>query len=514
MAPPADSGGAAGSVTISIGNESRSRTTVSEKNGTSERLTVSARTDSTLRRLLARADSQARRADSLTTAGDTTRARSARAMSLGNRRRAAAIARRQQQCALDSVYDAGTRRRFNGALTIALRMPCDTGRLASSTDLPKSPYDPGEALFTSADRDALVSALDLGLQPAWGPQPPKLHAGLDLTRYNRIEGLSVGASATSALGAGYTAQAIARIGTGDWVPNGELSLVRSDGRHTIGLGLFHRLGVANDDWGSPLSFGASLANLLYARDEGFFYRTFGAELLGTRTAPLFGAAVNWRLFAERQRSAGVTPNTQVSLGNAIGNARFTDNIAGQNATLLGAGAELGRSFGEDPTALRLVARLRGEAAAVNGSPLASGTTGYGRVMTEETLSRGIGSFAVALTGSAGAIAGEAPTQRLFYMGGLQTVRGQFARATGAGYVGDAFWLARAELGQNRVAFRPTVFFDAGWAGPRADWQHPGRPLTGAGIGASFMDGLIRADLARGLSPEKRTRFDIYLEARF
>jgi hypothetical protein len=514
LAPPADSGGAVGSITINIGDTPKSQTKVSEKNGQSEQITVNARIDSTLRRLLARADSQSHRADSLKLAGDTARARTARAISLGARRRAAALARRQVQCATDSVYDGGQRRRFNGALTIALRLPCDTSRLASSPDLPKSPYDTGDELFSSADRDALMNALDLSLQPAWGPQPPQLHSGLDLTRYNRIEGLSVGLSATSQLGAGYSAQALARIGTADWVPNAELSLARSDGRRTIQLGVFHRLGVANDDWGSPLSFGASLANLLYARDEGFFYRTFGAELTGNRLAPLFGASATWRLFAERQRSAGVEPNTQLSLGKAWGNARFTDNIAGQNATLAGAAGELARSFGQDPTALRLIARLRGEAAAVNGSPLASGTTGYGRVMTEGTLSRGFGSFAAAITGSAGAIAGEAPTQRLFYMGGLQTVRGQFARAIGQGYVGDAFWLARAELGRNWVSFRPTIFFDAGWAGARADWQHPGRPLTGAGVGASFMDGLVRMDLARGISPEKRTRFDVYLEARF
>jgi hypothetical protein len=141
-------------------------------------------------------------------------------------------------------------------------------------------------------------------------------------------------------------------------------------------------------------------------------------------------------------------------------------------------------------------------------------------MTEATLSRGFRSFAVSLTGSAGAIAGDAPVQRLFDIGGLQTVRGQFARPTNAaggvasGYVGDAFWLGRAELGASSVAARPVLFFDAGWAGPRADWNHPGRPLTGAGVGLSFLDGLVRTDLSHGIYPEKRMRFDLYVEARF
>jgi hypothetical protein len=39
-------------------------------------------------------------------------------------------------------------------------------------------------------------------------------------------------------------------------------------------------------------------------------------------------------------------------------------------------------------------------------------------------------------------------------------------------------------------------------------------MSGAGVGVSFMDGLVRADLARGIHPAKRFRFDVYVEARF
>jgi hemolysin activation/secretion protein len=93
---------------------------------------------------------------------------------------------------------------------------------------------------------------------------------------------------------------------------------------------------------------------------------------------------------------------------------------------------------------------------------------------------------------------------------VHTVRGQLAGTA----AGDAFWLARAELGTSVVSVRPVVFYDVGWAGDRSDWQHPGRPLSGAGVGASFMDGLIRFDLARGIYPRDQFRADIYLEARF
>ena len=127
----------------------------------------------------------------------------------------------------------------------------------------------------------------------------------------------------------------------------------------------------------------------------------------------------------------------------------------------------------------------------------------------ESLSTGLRS----LTAAGGWSVGSLPIQRAFYVGGLHTVRGQFARL-GEGRVGDAFWLGRAELGRRSMAFRPTIFYDAGWAGPRQDIGGGYRPLSGAGFGLSFLDGLLRTDLSRGIWPEKSWRFDAYLGARF
>jgi len=134
---------------------------------------------------------------------------------------------------------------------------------------------------------------------------------------------------------------------------------------------------------------------------------------------------------------------------------------------------------------------------------------------EATLARGIGRFSAALTGAVGSSVGHLPPQRAFYLGGLHTVRGQFARPDGAGRVGDTFWLGRAELGLGRMlAVRPTLFYDIGWAGARGDFTTPGRPLSGAGIGLSLLDGIARFDVARGIWPEQRWRVDFSLDARF
>lgn len=106
--------------------------------------------------------------------------------------------------------------------------------------------------------------------------------------------------------------------------------------------------------------------------------------------------------------------------------------------------------------------------------------------------------------------GSVPVQRLWYLGGVHTVRGLEAGTRS----GDAYWLARGELGSSFVAARPTVFFDLGWAGPRAEFGHPGRPISGAGIGVSMLDGLIRFDVAHGIHPDHGLRVDLYTEARF
>jgi hemolysin activation/secretion protein len=211
--------------------------------------------------------------------------------------------------------------------------------------------------------------------------------------------------------------------------------------------------------------------------------------------------------------AGREPNTQLSLGKAVGDARFERNIDAAQLTALGAGAELARTFGADPAGTRLTTRARAEGAFTDRSD-SVGTSGYGRAVFDGTVSRGLGRLAAAITGAGGIAAGDLPIQRAFYVGGLQTVRGQFARPEGAGRVGDAFWLGRAELGLGLVSARPVVFYDVGWAGPRADFTRPGQPLSGAGAGVSFLDGIVRIDVARGIRPEKRWRADLYLEARF
>jgi hypothetical protein len=406
--------------------------------------------------------------------------------------------RRREACNDISNNRTRTSTRYESQLTVITQIPCDTAKLALSPELPKSIYDENEEVFGNAEREALIAeALTLDVQPGFIPQRPVITYGLGLTRYNRIEGLSSAIAARQSLGGGYTAHALFRIGTADLAPNGELSMSRSDGRNSYSLGAYRRLGSAND-FADPFSFGSSLSALLFGRDEGFYYRAAGVELIAARNDSASGV---WRLFAEHDSDA--KKKTNWSLAKAFGSKGFDDNIDATNGNIVGIALEKHGTRGLDPHALRMFATARAEAAA--------GDFDYARGMFDFTASHSLTHrIDGALTLGGGTSGGAVPTQRLWYLGGTQSVRGQRAGAA----IGNAYWLTRVELGSSFVGARPVVFGDLGWAGDRGDWQHPGRPLSGAGVGASFMDGLVRFDVARGIYPEKKIRANLYVDARF
>jgi hypothetical protein len=411
--------------------------------------------------------------------------------------RAARRERRKNEC------KTGTERMrtvndWSGEGLRIVRTPCDSVALTKSPDLPKSIYEEGETLFGTAERDALVDmALTLGAQPEFGPQRPTIAYGLSMTRYNRIEGLSTAIAAEQVLGAGYTAKALFRMGYADLAPNGELALERTDGRRVVSAGAYRRLAASND-WGDPLGFSSSVSALLFGRDEGFYYRSWGGELKGNDHD---GIIRNWRLFAEQHTDAHV--KTQFSVAHPKGPKTDLTNIDAVNGSIVGLAVGHHSSYGLNPHAFRALTDVKVEGAA--------GTFDYARASFQTTLSRGLGrALDGALTLGAGTSGGVLPIQKQYFIGGVQTVRGQRAGAA----IGDAFWLTSAEIGTTAIGIRKILFADLGWAGPRDNFSKPGRPLSGAGVGASFMDGLIRFDVAKGIYPEKAVRVNLYLEARF
>ncbi len=404
---------------------------------------------------------------------------------------------KQSECDSTGSHVITRRSRESGVRT-AVRVPCDMKVLANSPLLPKSIYDDGEEIFGSSERDALVKeALSMGAQPpfAIGAIPPTIKWGLEFTRFNRVEGLSSGVLVEQKLGAGYTASLLGRIGHGDLEPNGELTLARSNLSKTVRATAYNRL-VSAGDWGNPLSFGSSVSALLFGRDEGFYYRASGAEIEWARER---GARLSWRVFAERQRTA------EVEINRALGPA-FRPNLVARTGQYAGVASRFIHSAGLDPNGFRMFTDLRMESAMSD-----SASAVYGRGALDLTFTRGMGSIASAITVSGGSSAGPLPAQRQWYLGGAHTVRGQRADTAQRG---SAYWLGRLEVGTAMQGVRPVVFGDIGWVGSRALWRDAGRPMSGAGVGVSALDGMIRFDVARGFFPEQRTRVYVYLDAKF
>ncbi|MDB4914564.1 MAG: hypothetical protein JWM95_2208 [Gemmatimonadetes bacterium] len=414
------------------------------------------------------------------------------------------VAKRVNQCDTSDTRIV-MQTRYDSDLKIAIRMPCDLSKLETSADLPASIYDSGEETFGATELDELKKqALSLGAQAPLQLRlsllpPPSVQYGLSMMRYDRVEGLSIGASITQEVGGGYSGTAVGRFGLADHEPNVDLTLTRTNLTEAVHLSAYNHL-VSASDWGHPLSFSSGFSALLFGRDEGFYYRATGVSLTDARETSFGGGArVEWRAFVERERSAAMNTSFSVSGSN------FPANLVANRDTYLGVGSHVYKDYGVDPTGLRVLTDLRLEAA--------RGDSAYGRAAFDITTSHGFGALAGSITLSGGTSVGALPTQRLWYLGGSQTVRGQSPDPVPA-QSGNAFWLTRTEVGSSYVGVRPAIFADIGWAGDRTRLGEIGRPMSGAGAGMSFMDGLFRIDVARGIYPRKQFRTDFYLESKF
>jgi hypothetical protein len=412
---------------------------------------------------------------------------------------------RETTCTLPAANERGYSmrrfRRYRGSVDVLLRVPCDLRALARSPELPASAYDANEELFGKKEREEMMDALDFGLQAGWGPQRINLEYGFSHSRYNRVEGFSTELVLSQQLGKGYSWTGSLRAGTGDKEVNGELGVTRGNLRTNYRLNVYRRL-VASNDWGTPLSFSSSIPALFTGHDDGVYYRAWGAELLRSTER---NKQLDWRLFAENQWTAAVT--TRFSIFGGSHDKSMGANVTALRGTFAGASVRWRDSWGLAPRGWKVRSDFRLEGA--------GGESNYGRSAFDLTLSHPIaGRISFGLTGAAGTSVGDLPAQRYWFLGSSQTVRGQVVGVDTL-HAGNAFWFSRMELARERNSSRLAVFGDIGWAGDRdSDWGKSRRLLSGAGIGSSFMDGLFRADLSRGLWPRKGWRLDFTIEAPF
>lgn len=375
-------------------------------------------------------------------------------------------------------------------------VPDDTLSLLESPELGPPILDMGD-LITESELHGLADAIRRLPGAPRGRRlelPRGVSAVLEHARYNRVEALSLGIGGTYQSG-NVTVDALGRAGFGDGVPNGELGATLTGRTSKIRLGAYRRLTAVNPDT-KPFGAVNSTWAALFQRDDGDYFRSYGLELTGRNAESGWWS---WRLYAERQRPAAV--ETDLSVPHLFDDGRrFRPNVTADRADQIG-GALAVR--GNEPLSERI--QIGGEATFEGGV----GDFQWSRSSaTVRTLVTPSAPLALALEASAGTSTGTVPVQSRFYLGGPGTLRGY----TGAVIAGESYWRGRLEVGNAFPAARITVFSDIGWAGPRGAFLD-GRPLIGSGVGASFLDGLVRLDLARAMRSPTGWRFDLYFDGR-
>jgi hypothetical protein len=327
----------------------------------------------------------------------------------------------------------------------------------------------------------------------WGPQRT------DLVRFNRVEGLSIGARSQvlirSALGP-LSVAATVRLATAMPEPDARLEVSRETLDRRVAWSVFHELAEVTEG-AVDLRLGNSVTALFLGRDEGDYYR---------RT----GTSVSWSPPSSRRRMyllrAYAEYHQAVETGTAFSFRRAGDddwtareNLVADEGWEVGGLVRLTPWWGTDPRRpgggvdMSLRAAV-GEAAYVRASV-------GGRVAIPLPFRLGVGAEV-----DMGGAWGDPPTQRLWLMGGPHTLRGYGPRAM----EGRAFGRGRASL-QRYFAFGAvTVFSDLAWAGD-VDDAGLDHVLISAGTGLSVLDGLIHLDAAWALRAPRGFRLELYLD---
>ncbi len=337
-------------------------------------------------------------------------------------------------------------------------------------------------------RRLLPSRAGLPLQARFGLQD-------GLTRFNRVEALSTGASVDLPLGGEVRGRGKVRIGVGDLEPGAELALYREGQASRLEVEAYRRL-ASSAEWERPFTFSRSLGTLLWGGERTPFYRTTGLGLARTTGSTTLRSEA--RLFAEEHRSARRT--TSFHLGRALYGDTLPLNPPADRGRWAGGELFVGWQNGVDPWRVQLLAESRLEGA--------GGTTSYARGWASGAVRVPVGpTWSFALEGGLGQSAGDVPVQRRFYPGGPRVFRGARTGESSA----EAFWFGRLEGARGPAGARITGFVDVLGAADRRDDLFRGSPEWAAGGGLSLLDGLLRIDLVRTLGDDGRVRLFAYLD---
>jgi len=372
-------------------------------------------------------------------------------------------------------------------------MPGDLSSLLTSEFLPVSIFDEGAAPVLAAVLDPLRARLgDIALPflQGHGDRGYARLAPIDGLRFNRIEGLSLNVVGSLNLGR-FRTDAEARIATAGQALRGQLGLALQSRLGEFGITGFERV-QATDLSARPFDAGNSLSTLLLGEDYGQYYSARGLEFVREAAAE---AAMPWtlRLYMEEQDSVVVEdPPTFGSLwGNRDGVRAGIDT---EPARQFGMAFDLsvGGGLGPEQFQWRLDPQLE---AATGDFDFARASLVAG--VSAPVLTRGAGplrrGLSLGIEAAAGGSTGVVPGQALWHLGGPATLRGYPA----ASMAGDRYWRTRFDIGTTFPVMRVVAFGDIGQARGRGGVEGDPR-LVSLGVGFSYLEGLVRLDLARAV----------------
>lgn len=336
------------------------------------------------------------------------------------------------------------------------------------------------------------------------PGPPPLTlpalavATLGSLRYNQVQGLSASVRYPYPVGRRSVLSGELRVGTTSFQPTGTVAFRQDVVPLWWGFEGYSRLDDANR-WDSPLGLWNSFEALVLGQDVRNYYLATGAALLiGGENRPL-----TWDGSAYYERHSEARRLTDFSFfgGGSSSEADPTEIVA-DPGDIYGLRSEARLQWGDDPQVGGIVLRGAGE--------LAFGDfTFQDMELMLDLVTPAPGPLAVAFRAAGGVVAGDVPSQRLFYLGGRKTVRGfQGNSARGAAYA-----LFKGEVGTGAPVARVVAFADVGWAGEYSTLFDED-PLVGVGVGISLLDGVARIDVGRGVLGGQDLRLHFYTSGIF
>ncbi len=336
---------------------------------------------------------------------------------------------------------------------------------------------------------------------------PGVSQASDLIRWNRVEGLRVGAGVSGRAFGLDRAAALAGVGLGDGRLTGSVDLSRQIGSVSIGLDGSHRVVEVGDQpvVSTPAN---TIAGLVGARDLGDYVML---DRIGLRIAGPLGsggatlqAEATWERPGSVGQSAGSIwghPSTNPALGSS---PYWTGRIG------------LARSPGG--TGYGLALDLRGE---VGAGPTTYARVAGGAVWTGRTTG---GEWRIEGTG--GASAGGLPARRAFLLGGVGSLPGEPFRSS----AGRALVLVRVErlwtlpgpsvglgaFGRTAASMLVGPFVAGGRTFGRVNgpWPPGTRWRPVAGLTAQVFDRAIRFEIGRGFGAGAVTTVGVDVDRRW